>query len=307
MKKFLLLLAGFALLSTSCIDDDYDLSDVSTDNVTLGEKELRFPLVKIKVSTRDLQRNGVDVEEIFEEANDWLPSQLPAEYVDLERLVGDEAYLDDLLGRLMDQMLVDQEKLDVVSHRICAGYKAEFLESVGLPSMPDDQFLDMFRKEFAGNHLIQDQTRKLAQDYLFDLSIDPMSFRIDRIELSNDMVKMLSDNLDPEGTPNPKSTLNLYGDLLSVLPLSVVMHPSFVSTGVDFDIKVDATADVNPIEESEATRIYSNDLRRIVDGVEISIPIRLERYYPQHGFQSVDEQVVIDLKLIKRGGLHLDL
>ena len=308
MKKLLLLLAGFALFSTSCIDDDYDLSEVSTDNVTLGEKELRFPLVKIKVSTRDLQRNGVDVKEIFAEANDWLPTELPAEYVDLQRLMGDEAYMDDLLTRLMNQMTVDAVKMDVVAHRIVAEYKQEFLQAVGMPdTVSDEQFVELFKSQFSANQMIQDETRKLAKDYLFELSIDPMSFRIDRIELSNDMVKMLSDNLDPQGTPNPKSTLNLYGELRSVLPLSVVLHPSFVSTAVNFDIAVDATAEKNPIAESESTRIYAEDLHRIVDGLEISIPIRLERYYPQMGFKNVEEQVLIDLKLIKRGGLNLDL
>ena len=308
MKKLILLFLGFALCLTSCIEDEYDLSDVSTDNITLGEEALRIPLVKIRVSSADLNRNGLNIEEMFAEANDWLPSDLGADYADLIRLTADRTYLDGLLDNLIAEMSSSSEKRMVVARRIVTEYKQEFLEALDLPSnVSDEEFLDTFNANFDVDPIIRNKVKELADSYLQDLSIDPMSFRIDNVNITDDMIKMLTKNLDPRGTAEPKSTLHLYGELRSALPLTLDLNPRFEGTSVQFNIAVDATEEKSPIAESESTRIYAEDLRTIVHGVQINIPLLLRRYYPRHGFNAQGDQIVIDLRLVKRGGLNLDI
>ena len=118
------------------------------------------------------------------------------------------------------------------------------------------------------------------------------------------------DNLDPESVPAGQrtSTLHLYGEIRSKLPLSLTLEPVFSSTRLDFTVAVDAKKVVNPIAESDGTQLFRKDLEQIISGVEVRIPITLERYYPALGFRPEEqEQIAIDLRLVKRGGLKLDI
>ena len=49
-KLILLLLSG--VLSTACVDKDYDLGNIDTDNIAIGDEgsQFRIPLVKVLVS-----------------------------------------------------------------------------------------------------------------------------------------------------------------------------------------------------------------------------------------------------------------
>ena len=89
MRKFLPFLFAAALAS-SCIDNAYDLSNVNTDDVTIGDEdsEYRLPLATVYVSMSELNEGGADIKTLFDEADIWLPSPLPgnAAYVDLREL-----------------------------------------------------------------------------------------------------------------------------------------------------------------------------------------------------------------------------
>ena len=113
---------------------------------------------------------------------------------------------------------------------------------------------------------------------------------------------MLCENLDSEGTPNPKNTLHLYGSITSALPVSLRLVPYFSPTNVRFDVTVEP-GKTNEIRE---TQLFERDLRQIIEGAEIILPVSLEKYYPGYDFTS-DQQIVITLRLIKRGGLKLNL
>ena len=54
------------------------------------------------------------------------------------------------------------------------------------------------------------------------------------------------------------------------------------------------------------TRLHENDLRQIIDGTEIILPVKLEKSFPGSGF-TPDQKIVIALRLVKRGGLKLNL
>lgn len=312
MRKIYFLLLSTALLA-SCIDPDYDLTKVDTENITLGE-EMHIPLATIHVTMQELRQGSLDIEGVFAEADDWLPATLPegANYVDIVALNRHEEYLDTLIDALIEEMKQpDGRKLATVAERICADYKSQFLSLLGLPSsVPDEVFKTTFQTEFLRQEVVQEQSKQLARDYLSDINIDAMSYRIDGVSIADEVVDMLCDNLDAESVPaaGRTSTLHLYGEIRSKLPVSMLLEPRFSSTRLDFQVEVDATLTANPIAESDGTQLFEQDLRQIVGGVDVTIPVTLEKYYPAIGFRSdVQEQVAIDLRLVKRGGLKINI
>ena len=127
MRKFLPFLFAAALAS-SCIDNAYDLSNVNTDDVTIGDEdsEYRLPLATVYVSMSELNEGGADIKTLFDEADIWLPSPLPgnAAYVDLRELQNTPETITPLLDALIDQMMDDDAKITAV---------ADLLGSAALP------------------------------------------------------------------------------------------------------------------------------------------------------------------------------
>jgi len=97
-------------------------------------------------------------------------------------------------------------------------------------------------------------------------------------------------------------TLDIYGEIISALPVSLQFSPRFYPTEVEFDIRVEPNVKAKIGE----TRLHENDLRQIIDGTEIILPVKLEKYFPGSGF-TPDQKIVIALRLVKRGGLKLNL
>ena len=97
-------------------------------------------------------------------------------------------------------------------------------------------------------------------------------------------------------------TLDIYGEIISALPVSLQFSPRFYPTEVEFDIRVEPNVKTKIGE----TRLHENDLRQIIDGTEIILPVKLEKYFPGSGF-TPDQKIVIALRLVKRGGLKLNL
>ena len=97
-------------------------------------------------------------------------------------------------------------------------------------------------------------------------------------------------------------TLDIYGEIISALPVSLQFSPRFYPTEGEFDIRVEPNVKTKIGE----TRLHENDLRQIIDGTEIILPVKLEKYFPGSGF-TPDQKIVIALRLVKRGGLKLNL
>lgn len=310
-KLSLLLLLG--TLPVACIDRDYDLTQIESNHITLGD-EMRFPLANIRVSLEELRQGGLDLEKVFAEADDWLPAALPGgtDWVDIAALNARGAYLDTLLDALIAEMKQpDGRKLTVVAERVCAGYKQTFLGLLALPSyVTDEAFISTFRTEFLRQADVQERLKQVARDFLGNIRVDALHYRIDRVDITDEVVKMLADNLDPESVPAAErtSTLHLFGEVRSKLPLSMTLSPVFSATRLDFTAAVDARRAANPIAESDGTQLFGEDLRQIVAGIDLRIDIGLERYYPAMGFRSDEqEQLAICLRLVKRGGLNIDI
>lgn len=312
MKKLpLLFLVG--LLAAGCVDKEYDLKDVETDNIAIGDSqsEFRCPLMTIRVSMQEITDNGIDIENVFRETDIWLPTELPDAYVDIRRLVSDEAYVSTLLDLLVDELLVSDTKLDQVVELIwnTPAYRQSVTGSVPELDLDDaDTFRSLFRSLYQNNaqvrELLDEQVRLLAHDYLTALQVDDITYDIDRIDLDDNIVDMLAENLDPEGTPDAKNTLHIYGSIANRLPLSAEIQARLRPTLIEVPVQIDAKSEENVIAE---TPIYGEDLRTLIHGCQVVIPVTLDRYY-RNGFDNTaDCQLLIELHLVKRGGLKLNL
>ena len=312
MKKLpLLFLVG--LLAAGCVDKEYDLKDVETDNIAIGDSqsEFRCPLMTIRVSMQEITDNGIDIENVFRETDIWLPTELPDAYVDIRRLVSDEAYVSTLLDLLVDELLVSDTKLDQVVELIWnnPAYRQSVTGSVPELDLDDaDTFRSLFRSLYQNNAqvrgLLDEQVRLLAHDYLTALQVDDITYDIDRIDLDDNIVDMLAENLDPEGTPDAKNTLHIYDTIANRLPLSAEIQARLRPTLIEVPVQIDAKSEENVIAE---TPIYGEDLRTLIHGCQVVIPVTLDRYY-RNGFDNTaDCQLLIELHLVKRGGLKLNL
>ena len=312
MKKLpLLFLVG--LLAAGCVDKEYDLKDVETDNIAIGDSqsEFRCPLMTIRVSMQEITDNCIDIENVFRETDIWLPTELPDAYVDIRRLVSDEAYVSTLLDLLVDELLVSDTKLDQVVELIwnTPAYRQSVTGSVPELDLDDaDTFRSLFRSLYQNNaqvrELLDEQVRLLAHDYLTALQVDDITYDIDRIDLDDNIVDMLAENLDPEGTPDAKNTLHIYGTIANRLPLSAEIQARLRPTLIEVPVQIDAKSEENVIAE---TPIYGEDLRTLIHGCQVVIPVTLDRYY-RNGFDNTaDCQLLIELHLVKRGGLKLNL
>ena len=308
MRKFLPFLFAAALAS-SCIDNAYDLSNVNTDDVTIGDEdsEYRLPLATVYVSMSELNEGGADIKTLFDEADIWLPSPLPgnAAYVDLRELQNTPETITPLLDALIDQMMDDDAKITAVADLLAEKYLSTFLP-LRPPNTDPADFKPVFIEAFRNMPMLHDrlsgEVKSLAGSYLTELKVQDVTYDIGKIDIGGDVVDMLCENLDSEGTPNPKNTLHLYGSITSALPVSLRLVPYFSPTNVRFDVTVEP-GKTNEIRE---TQLFESDLRQIIEGAEIILPVSLEKYYPGYDFTS-DQQIVITLRLIKRGGLKLNL
>lgn len=308
MRKLFLLFSIGVLLS-ACVDKDYNLSDLDTDGVTIGGdgSEFRIPLATVTIRMDELGEGADNIEDIFDEADIWLPAQLPDKknYVDIQALQNDPDYTEKVLDGLIDQMLVDEDKLGAVAKLLSEKYIDTFLNLLPPGTQPSD-FIPVFTTVFRSNPSLREElsgkVREEGHDYLSQMSVQDIRYDIGRIDLSSDVVDMLVKNLDAESVSEQKNTLHIYGSITSALPVSLTLLPRFSPTDVNFSVTV------TPDQESEipATQLYADDLRQIIDGAEILVPVTLERYFPGTAF-SPDQTITINLRLLKRGGLKLDI
>lgn len=311
MKK-LLLLCPLALLTVGCFDRDYDLSDLDTEHIAIGDDASCFdlPLANIKVALDDIHDDKGSLRQMLAEADVWLPSALPGDtdYVDLHRVRTEDAYLDTLLDALIDEMTSDEEKLAQVADLAWSDYRIKFLGTLNLPAgVTEAQFLQTFKAQFRTGTLssaIRTKTEESARNYLTALDVETLEYELGELDLG-DALDMLVDNLDPEGTPDPVNTLSIEGEVVSSLPLTLNLSPSFDPADIrisTFLIEADATTQL------PSTRIYAEDLRRLsrASNVTVRVPVDLQRYYPG---TVIDQQtpVTIRLSLRKTGALNLEL
>lgn len=306
-RLFLLLPVAWAL--AACVDGDYDLGDVDTDGIAVGDDRSQFdaPMARIRVSLDEINSGGLPLAELLGEADAWLPSQLPdGEWVDLVRLGEEADYRLCLTDALLEQMLADDAKMDEVAALVARRYADEFGGQLDLPDgASEEEFVAAFRAVFRTDAALRERVRAKAAEYLVGLEISDLEFDLGRLTL-DDVLDMLLEYLDPKGTPDPVNTLSVEGEITSRLPLAVALQPAFSPADIRierFVVEADAASTL------PSTYIYAEELRALCDAdrVRVTLPVELLRYYPGSADALPDEPISIRLFLRKRGALGLDL
>lgn len=318
-KKILCLLCACGGLATACVDNDYDLSKLQTDNIAIGDDAsvTEMPLVTVKVSMSEIVNDQTNIVDLCSMADKWLPKELPEglDYLDLSR-INEPDYNQALFDNLIAEMNTNPVKLEEIVNLVVEKYAAEFAEVLGIPASSPELIGQAFRTAYETPVVLDRLRTQFTGYFATDLRVDPIQYDISGIEISNEIIDMLVDNLDPEGTPNPVNTLNIAGEIRCKLPITMQALTSFTSGASDIitlDIRIDAAFEVNEIPESDDTRIYAEDLRTLVNGATVSIPVTFERYYPGNeeflntpvGDKS--PQIELKLHLIKRGGIKFNI
>ena len=215
MKKLYALILC-AACATACVDSEYDLSKISTDDIAIGDESSQFevPLLKVYISMDELTDvDGEAIDTVFDEADIWLPNQLPDQdgngyFVSVQRLVEDDQYVIGVLSALLGQMASDSEKLDQVASLLQEKYYTEF--SSLLPGVSAEEFKDEFIRQYTDNErlrqLLNEKIEELARGYLtgLEVSLPALTYSVDRIDLSDDVIDMLVKTSTEKRSPNPR-------------------------------------------------------------------------------------------------------
>lgn len=309
MKKLYLLLAC-SIFAVSCVDENYDLSNVDTDKIAIGDQdtEFRVPLALIHIGSDEIDGNGTSLDEFFNEADIWLPEPLPggAASIDIVKLQSDGNYLIELTDALLEQMKSDDQKIDAVAGLIFDKYQNQF-NFPGLPAGQLDrgQYLEAFRTAFRfdgpvpGEQLseqISAEIRNQAGRYLNEMDqIDPMTYELGEIEVGSDVMDMLVGDAADDDVVGA-----LYGWIESRIPAELEILPRFANTSVEFTLKL-LFNQRSDFEEVEITR---KDLQQIFDNARVDVTLRLLSYTPR-AYDPSQEQLTIRMSLLKKGGLTL--
>ena len=222
MRKFLTIFT-LSLLAVSCIDNDYDLSDIDTDDIGIGDENSVFtcPLMTLRVAVADIVNEQGDLDGILAEADVWLPNRLPdgAEAVDVKRLTGgdgqqaQQAYVQTLLTALQEEIDADasDRKLEQIARQIYAEYREDFLPDYLPVDVDEAEYIAAFRTVYhqqATHDLIWENIELFAARYLTtNLRIDVRPFVLSGIDVGADVRDMIV------GGDESKTSLSLFGDI----------------------------------------------------------------------------------------------
>ena len=304
MRKFYLLLAC-SLFIASCIDENYDLTNIDTDTISIGDQdtEFRVPLALIHIGSDEIEGNGSSLPDFFHEADIWLPEPLPQGAADLDvaKLQSDANYLLEITDALLEQMKRDDRKLDDVAGLIFDKYQDRF----DLPALPAgqfsrDEYLAAFRIAFHSTDIalgeqLSEGIREQAGQYLNELDhIDPMHYDMGKIDVGSDVVDMIVGDAADDQVVGA-----LYGWIESKLPAELEIRPAFTDTSVQFALRLQP----DRRNEFDEVNILRRDLERIFEDARVDVSLRLLRYTPRT-YDPSQEQLTIRMSLLKKGGLN---
>lgn len=100
----------------------------------------------------------------------------------------------------------DDAKIAAVADLLAEKYLSTFL-----PLLPPDTdpanfkpvFIEAFRNMPMLHDRLSNEVKSLAGNYLTDLKVQDVTYDIGKIDIGSDVVDMLCENLDSEGTPTP--------------------------------------------------------------------------------------------------------
>ena len=209
----------------------------------------------------------------------------------------------------------DSEKLDQVASLLQEKYYTEF--SSLLPGVSAEEFKDEFIRQYTDNERLRQLLNEKIEEFGPRLSDGARSqppaltYSVDRIDLSDDVIDMLVKTSTEKRSPNPRIRSTWPETIDNRLPVSITASPVFTPTEVSFTAQIEANRDGNAMPE---TRLFAEDLQTIVRGLTIEIAVNIDKYYParvstaeRQGDEQTQPQLTINLHLIKRGALKFDI
>ncbi len=317
MKKFLLLI--FSMVGfVACIDNTYDFSKKMNDDFAIGDDQSEFhmPLVDITLTASQMvaqtDANQVDVISLYQEADIWLPTNLPdgADYVEVTRLSLDQNYLNKILEALYAEMGSSQEKRESVCSLIARKYCYEFVSNLSdnvstvvklqIMEAQPAQAADMIEQLFLDS-LVKDEVVEsvgaVASHHLRHMQLNDVTYAIN-LNLGSDIEDMIINNLDPKGVWPAVNALYLFGEVESNFPFDLTISPRFTYTEVYMD-NISVNQGKNTIDP---VRIYAEDIEMIFYYTNLTVPVVIERYYPNQTLNERNE-AHIEIRLRKTGAL----
>lgn len=310
-----------AVLS-SCIDTDFNLSEIDTDDITIGNNDSEFlmPLASIRISSEDIGQNigedEVSIKELYDEVSVWFPSTLPdnADYVDIARLMSDEQYTRKIFDALYNELLNDIDKRTSICEYVVHKHRQQLVDLWLNDSNPIIKVLAQEFNKLSDSEavyflsgvivtyadFIKNMFYGLATADIDCLALNDVDVDIPSLEISSDIEDMLSENLDPASVTNPINAIYIYGYVESDFPFQFLLSPIIENTMIVLgDILIDkGKTDINEI------RIYKEDIQTLFNGSHFNMPIVVERYYPYIGYDDTSA-ITLHLYVRKTGGLKI--
>lgn len=310
----------FAIMQTSCIDEQYDLSKIDSDDITIGgdESEFKMPLASVKITIDDICQSAnmgeISIKELYETMSVWFPESMPdgSTSIDVQRLMNDDAYFQLIFDDLYNELQENDEKRMAVCMYVVKNYRSDFIESLLASSNPEivllAKTLNTLSNEAAAEALslavklypdeIKASVQELSETDMPYLALKDINIDIPPLNISNGVLDLLTANLDSATEKNPVNALYLYGRVESNFPFKFNLSPVLDDALINFgELVIDlGDSNINDI------RIYKEDLETIIHGSYLRAPVEVDQYYLYEEFNE-DCEMTIYLSLRKTGGL----
>lgn len=319
MRKLLLIFALVSFVAMSCTDKDYDLDNLD-DNFAIGDVESQFlaPLATLSFHADSFSHHSDErtetIIDVYEEADIWLPTTIPGgvDYVEVERLMHDVAYLDTIVKALIAEMESSPAKADKVYHLVATKHKADYLAAVkshvtsevyaALEAATVDESVAIIRQLFEADHSwAVEAIENICEGRLDDLSFDDVVYDIPSLDVSDDIKEMIMGNIGHKGDTSNPNKLFIAGSVDSGFPFDIGVSPSIEHTSIAYtNVQLYFGKDAELSEK----QIYIDDVEHLFNGSRAIIGFTIERYYPGRVDISKQEAHII-LHLRKTGCLTL--
>lgn len=314
MKK-LLLFAAVATLTASCVDKDFDLKDADWEDVQIGndDSEFRLPLANISVKGDAIGGTYDSLENIFGEADEWIPLSDKYAAVSLTQLSDPSGnYLNTLVDDLFAELQTNDQRRAAVARRIGTQYKS----SVSVPAelaaqgVSLEDYINVYLTVPQYSDRIKTSVHDLAAAHLESMTtcIDQISQSLAAFKIGGDVTDALADNA---------KDMKVYGTVTTSLPIDCNGNFSLSpkEEKENENEEKEAKEDYKPFfsanlnlgymkTENIDAPIDGDGLRGLTKAMTLTVTFEPTTYYPRKTLPgSNDNAVEMVLKLYKKGGL----
>lgn len=292
MRRFYTLactIIGLSIGTYSCVNSDYDLNNLNTDDTTLGGQDatIEIPLVTTTLTLNDLIDNNTtraidyddltidEILDLFDQIKVLLPSDLlDGDLIDLIRLgeYPEDSYLRDIIKTLFIELSTNDEKLGNVTDIIWDNY-VEYIDPECIDISSRDNMLKDFKRilsQVDSDSIEESQEYEdllveiadLLSEYLLSHLDEDTDVKVDLGDLSDsDETASLSD-IFLGGSEQIVKTITLLVDAKSTLNVGIEVNIKCENTDIDSTISIEPNGELNDYK----INISTEDLKTLLSG-----------------------------------------